>query len=165
MADWKAGHKLACRLPQERAADADTIVVRVGRPDPVLEASGARYLVTWSHHESSGQVQKQLKSSNAGRYDMFQPLVVPAGEGNVFISKIQTPPMMGQPMMIYDKGKNFQTMIHPGNTTPESYQRIFRLIQSGGQANGRKGYFSTAIQAGGTELHVFASSLLPAQSW
>lgn len=33
------------------------------------------------------------------------------------------------------------------------------------QANGRKGYLSTALQAGGTELHIFASSLLPAQSW
>lgn len=87
VADWKAGHKRACRLPQDRAADEHTVIARVGRPDEVLEQAGARYLCTFSHHASSGDVQKQLKhpKDKVQRFDMFEPLSVPVGEGNVFI--------------------------------------------------------------------------------
>ena len=166
VADWKA-HKKVCKSPQERAADADTVIVRVGRHDPILEGMGARYLNTWSYHAASREVLAHLDASrqNLDRLDMFQPLSVPAGEGASFIAKIQTPPTVGEPMMVYDKGKNFQTLIHPGNASPAGYQKIFAMIQSGGQASGRKGYFSASLQAGGTELHVYTSALLPLQSW
>lgn len=36
-------------------------------------------------------------------------------------------------MMVYDKGKNFQTMIHPGNASQDGYARLWQLIQAGGQ--------------------------------
>ena len=160
VADWKS-HKKACKSPQERASDPHTVIVRVGRPDPVLEAQGKRFMCTHSMHAAArDQVAKPSPES-----DMFQPLSVPVGEGASFIAKIQTPLDAGAPMMVYDKGKNFQTLIHPGNASPEGYRRIFHLIQTQGQAQGRKGYFSAALQEHGTELHIYASALLPAQSW
>ena len=162
VADWKT-HKKVCKSPQERAADADTVIVRVGRHDPILEGMGGRYLCARSLHASSSELVAQLDGSRRRVLDMFQPLSVPAGEGASFIAKIQTPPAAGAPMLVYDKGKNFQTFIHPDNASPAGYQKIFGMIQSG--SSGRKGYFSASLQAGGTELHVYASALLPVQSW
>jgi hypothetical protein len=162
VADWKT-HKKVCKSPQERAADADTVIVRVGRHDPILEGMGGRYLCARSLHASSSELVAQLDGSRHRVLDMFQPLSVPAGEGASFIAKIQTPPAAGAPMLVYDKGKNFQTFIHPDNASPAGYQKIFGMIQSG--SSGRKGYFSASLQAGGTELHVYASALLPVQSW
>jgi hypothetical protein len=159
VADWKS-HKKVCKSPQERASDPHTVIVRVGRHDPVLEAMGLRYLFTASNHAAASEAISDGRQS-----DMFQPLTVPEGEGVSFIAKIQTPPSAGSPMMVYNKGKNFQTLIHPGNVSPEGYQRLFHLIQTQGLVQGRKGYFSAALQERGTELHIYASSLLPAQSW
>ena len=166
VADWKS-HKKACKSPQERAADPYTVIVRVGRHDPALEDQ--RFMYTYSQHNAVSEELAKLAQIGGdfekSKFDLFQPLSVPVGEGASFIAKIQTPPAAGEPMMVYDKGKNFQTLIHPGNAPPEGYRRIFDLIRTQGQAQGRKGYFSAALQEHGTELHIYASALLPAQSW
>ena len=120
---------------------------------------GARYLCTWSNHAASREVGAQLDASrqNLDRLDMFQPLSVPAEERASFVAKILTPPTAGAPMMVYDKGENFQTL-HRDNASPAGYQKIFAMIQSGGHASGRKGHFSASLQAGWTELHVYGTS-------
>jgi hypothetical protein len=99
------------------------VIVRVGRQDPILEGMGGLYLCTRSLHASSSELVAQLHASrqNLDRLDMFQPLTVPAREGASFIAKIQTPPAAGAPMLVYDKGKNFQTFIHPDNASPAGY--------------------------------------------
>ena len=109
------------------------------------------------------------------------PLYLPVGHAasiffffDIFLNlavKIQTS-SPGMPLLVYPKCKCFRTMIHPHNvSTPlNGYQRLYDLISTAGHAgspllSGRKGYFSAALLCGGTELHVYASTLLPAQSW
>jgi len=66
-------------------------------------------------------------------------------DGDVSIVKIQIADNANTPMMVYDRKKNIEFLLHPGNSSAQGCQKIFQLIRTKGEAGGRKGYFNCQV--------------------
>jgi hypothetical protein len=66
-------------------------------------------------------------------------------DGDVSIVKIQIGENANTPMMVYDRKKNIEFLLHPGNSSAQGCQKIFQLIRTKGEAGGRKGYFNCQV--------------------
>ena len=77
----------------------------------------------------------------------------------------QIGPVPAQPMMVYDRKKQINFMLHAGNAGEDGCLKIFKLIREKGEAGGRKGYFNCQVEEGGTKVLIFVDTLLPLQNW
>jgi hypothetical protein len=77
-----------------------------------------------------------------------------------FLVKVQTPMQAGAPMLVYDKGKTFETTVQ--THTPEG-RRLAAFSRTSGIMGGLKSYLRA--QREGDSLRIFIDKHEPLQPW
>jgi len=153
---WK-NHKLVCKSTNDKLEEGHIVTADVTIAPPGME--GMFFKSMNLNAPLSRSVNGAASSKIAGQTTMSR------ADGEVSIVKVQVAMDPRTPMMVYDRKKNIEFMLHPGNSSANGCERIFNLIRTKGEAGGRKGYFNCEVQAGGTKVLLHVDKLLPLQNW
>ena len=153
---WKE-HKLVCKSAKDKLEGGDIVTADVTIAPPGVEGM---FFTTMNLNAPMSRSDSRADSPMiAGQTTTSR------ADGEVSIVKVQVAMDPHTPMLVYDRKKNINFQLHPGNASADGCERIFNLIRRKGEAGGRKGYLNCEVQAEGTKVLLHVDQLLPLQNW